>query len=347
MNVFLRYLMKSSEYSDAEVKQFSVPVIREMVFRVASHITPASFIPAIFYNWYNGNKPLALVELVVVVLLVLHTYLLLGKNKRIFSPLTLLIISFAILLATVLTAIPQFIYFCFAFPVALYLLVDRRESFFLNIGWWIVCSAVAWRLLSTLDAIAYVFSHACVCCFLEILFSILARSEEQLRQLSIRDPLTDAFNRRAMKGIMENELLMHGRYGVVASIVMLDIDDFKPINDTFGHKEGDQVLQNFVAAVKTRLRPTDKICRYGGEEFVVVLPSTDRQQAYELAESICTQIRNTILSSKRKVTVSAGVSASRQNDSINDWLHRCDMALYEAKKNGRDRVELEKLDDVA
>lgn len=344
MNRFLpilRFLMESSEFSPEELSNLPLPVMRELVLRCVAIILTLAIFPAAFFNWYIGLKFLAILEWVLVFTLAVNAWLLIRKNRRIFSPLALLCIAAVILVAPIALGVHGFIYFCYAFPVAFYLIVDRITSSYLNILWWVVCAVLAALVLEPISAISFVVSHAAVCLFLEILFSIITRFENQLRDLSVRDPLTGAFNRRAMKEAMEYALLMHERYEGASSILMIDIDRFKNINDEFGHKEGDNVLKGLVHMISQRLRRTDKLCRYGGEEFVVLLTNTDKEQGYLLAESIRKQVADSVLSSHTEVTISCGVAESRAGDAVQDWLHRCDQALYRAKHAGRDRVELE------
>lgn len=337
----LRFLMESSQFSHEQIALLPLPVMRELVLRCIAILLTLAIFPAAFFNWYIDLKVLAVLEWILVVTLAVNAWLLIRKNKRIFSPLALLIIAAVILVAPIALGVHSFIYFCFAFPVAFYLIVDRRSSIYLNVTWWVVCAVLAALVLEPLSAVSFVASHAAVCLFLEILFSIITRFENQLRDLSVRDPLTNAFNRRAMKEAMEYALQMHDRYEGASSILMIDIDRFKAINDDFGHKEGDKVLRGLVSLISQRLRRTDKLCRYGGEEFVVLLTNTDREQSYQLAESIRKQVSDAQLSHRAAVTISCGVAESRSGESVQDWLHRCDQALYRAKHAGRDRVELE------
>ena len=338
MNRLVRQIMASSDVCEGGYSGPSMPYIRELVFRVSSIVVIPSIFAALNYNWSQGLHTLVVVESVLLLFLTAHLYLLLVKNRRLLSPVLLLLISFSVLVATICGGIHEYIYWCYAFPAALYLLVDPRESLFLNIGWWGVSSVLALMYLEPLQALSFIGAQGATCFFLHVLFTIFGHHEEQLRQLIIVDPLTNALNRRAMVEVMEEALSVHKRYNVVTSIIMIDIDHFKSINDTFGHREGDLVLQNLVTALSVRLRKTDRVCRYGGEEFVLVLPRTDQQKAVQLAEDICRDIRTNELTEKRNVTVSCGVAESRTGDTVSHWLHRGDMALYEAKRLGRNCV---------
>lgn len=339
--------MASSDYRLAEGQGPDITYIRELVFRISTIVTPMALAPSILFNWYLQLQVLALIEVVLCALCVLNSVLLIRFNRRLASPMITLLVSFAILMATVLSGLYAMIYWAYAFPVAIYLLVGARESLILNLGWWLVCTLMAAFVLSPLAAISYSGGHISTCVFLHIMFSILSHHEAQLKELAVRDPLTHALNRRAMFEYMEEAILSHNRYGVVSSLVILDIDKFKDINDTFGHREGDQVLVNLVKVLDQRIRCTDRVCRYGGEEFIILLPNTTREQAFIVADAIRDHVAETHLTLKRKVTISCGVAEVRQGDVLKEWIHRGDMALYEAKNAGRNRVYLERREAVA
>ena len=182
---------------------------------------------------------------------------------------------------------------------------------------------------------------------------IAARNEEierrkaievQLSQLANTDPLTEAANRRHFEKIAGIELDRSRRYGHPLSVLMVDIDHFKKINDQFLHAMGDQVLRRFVAAAREVLRGQDTIGRLGGEEFAVLLPETGLEQARIAAERLRIRVKEIVLDSEHgpiAFTVSAGVSAwNAPEETIDPALARADRALYEAKSAGRDRVKV-------
>ncbi len=171
-----------------------------------------------------------------------------------------------------------------------------------------------------------------------------SRLVERLRNLSVRDSLTDLFNHRHSMELVDQEFQRVGRYpheGI--SLLMIDIDDFKQINDTRGHLAGDAVLRDVASVLKDSLRAVDSVGRYGGEEFVVILPHTPRDEAYRTAERIRQRVEAhafEVGGDRVRVTVSVGV-ASYPGDGIdgpNGLVREADRALYEAKEAGRNRV---------
>ncbi|MBF0094061.1 MAG: diguanylate cyclase [Alphaproteobacteria bacterium] len=173
---------------------------------------------------------------------------------------------------------------------------------------------------------------------------VLRLQTEELRTLATTDALTGLWNRRHFLEKTSEELSRVKRYGHPLSVMMVDIDFFKRVNDTHGHEAGDIILRDFAHALKRKLRRTDMVGRLGGEEFAVLLPETDSTQSLDVAESIRLEIAG--LSSALpdgttlSVTASFGVTAMDGDDeTIADMLRRADEALYDAKQNGRNRVE--------
>ncbi|TSD75779.1 diguanylate cyclase [Pseudomonas sp. KBS0710] len=173
--------------------------------------------------------------------------------------------------------------------------------------------------------------------------SDLKRVEEELRALSITDSLTGIHNRRYFQDRLKAEMLRLNRTTGTLSLIMLDIDHFKRINDQYGHAVGDGVLQEVCKRIGQRLRRTDVFCRLGGEEFVVLCPHTDAQQAYSLAMELWQSLRTEPMEVVGVVTASFGVASWRINEGIDGLLLRADSAVYVAKQAGRDRVEAERL----
>lgn len=166
----------------------------------------------------------------------------------------------------------------------------------------------------------------------------LKRVEDELRTLTVTDPLTGIHNRRYFLERLDDELERRSRTRRPLSLIMLDIDHFKRINDGWGHDAGDRVLQELCRRVAARLRRLDSFCRLGGEEFIVICPETGAEQALQLAEALRRLIQDTPFAEVGPVTASFGVSSARPGDNHESLLQRTDQALYAAKDSGRNRV---------
>jgi two-component system, cell cycle response regulator len=173
----------------------------------------------------------------------------------------------------------------------------------------------------------------------------LVAAREALRTQAIRDPLTGLFNRRYMGEALERELRRAEHGGLMVSMVMLDVDHFKRFNDVSGHQAGDDVLMRVGSLLQARTRREDIACRYGGEEFLVILPGAPLEAARRRAEELRRVIREMTLEYQGRVlgriSASAGVACSPEHGTTTDDLLRAaDTALYRAKELGRDRVEV-------
>jgi diguanylate cyclase (GGDEF)-like protein len=163
-----------------------------------------------------------------------------------------------------------------------------------------------------------------------------------IREMAIHDDLTGFYNRHHLMDLIDSENNRSDRTGSVYSLVMMDIDKFKNINDTYGHQTGDQVLRTFAAIIRSILRKTDFCGRYGGEEFLILLTQTDIQAAKVFAERICNCVENSFfpcLGPDARVTVSIGLTEPRTQEDIEKTISRADELLYKAKEGGRNRVE--------
>jgi diguanylate cyclase (GGDEF)-like protein len=167
----------------------------------------------------------------------------------------------------------------------------------------------------------------------------LREARARIEELSRRDPLTGLTNRRWLDEVLRIEVERARRYGAPFSVVMADLDHFKAVNDSHGHTVGDQVLKGAAKALSGATRITDVVGRYGGEEFLVVLPNTGLDQALTMAERLRSAVRAMPVSFRSEpVTGSFGVAAWSRDDSVAGLVGRADAALYEAKRAGRDRV---------
>ena len=161
---------------------------------------------------------------------------------------------------------------------------------------------------------------------------------ERLKELSITDALTGLYNRRYFVEKLKDEIDRSRRYGDEFTIIMLDLDHFKSINDTFGHSKGDEVLVGTASAIKARLRCTDVFARWGGEEFIILLPSTALEGAITLAEELREILAQQEYQIGRPVTASFGVAPYLDGDSPDQLIVRADSLLYKAKGAGRNCV---------
>ena len=177
----------------------------------------------------------------------------------------------------------------------------------------------------------------------------LQQANENLKKLAYRDSLTGLYNRRFFFKVFASEMDRATRYQLPLSLLLLDLDFFKAVNDTHGHQAGDQVLQRMGSILSSIIRTTDLGVRYGGEEFAVLLPETAPNKAIVLAQRLRRAVEKEEFEcgdAKLSVTISIGLSGSEQVGKELDpdkFIEQCDKALYRAKENGRNRIEIETL----
>ena len=163
-----------------------------------------------------------------------------------------------------------------------------------------------------------------------------------LEYLASHDPLTNTYNRREFISRSQAEFAKAGRYKRPLSVIMIDIDDFKAINDHYGHQAGDQTLSQLVGVFQKSVRESDILGRIGGEEFAICCPESDLEGSYLVAERLrksCEQVEVDTGETSVKVTISAGVAQMSEEDKrLDDMINRADHLLYEAKKQGKNRV---------
>lgn len=166
----------------------------------------------------------------------------------------------------------------------------------------------------------------------------LKEANEKLRELAIKDELTETLNKRMITKKIEQEIIKVKRYGSPLSVIMFDIDHFKKVNDSYGHKIGDEVLKAISFNVKERIRQTDYLGRWGGEEFIIALPNTGQDEAVMLAENLRKIIEKTRLEQGVSVTASFGVLAASKEDDVDSVFSKVDGLMYQAKTQGRNKV---------
>jgi diguanylate cyclase (GGDEF)-like protein len=193
-----------------------------------------------------------------------------------------------------------------------------------------------------LAAVVVLLSFVCSSTRLLVTQNRLILAKEALRREARRDGLTSLWNRKAILGLLERELLRAERDKSPVGLIMIDVDHFKAVNDSLGHAAGDAVLRIIASGIAAVVRPYDSVGRYGGEEFLIVAPGCGVGETWELAERVRVHVAGCNIitgGSSVQVSLSLGVAAAQAADDIEKLLHAADAALYQAKNAGRNRVE--------
>ncbi|MDR1709344.1 MAG: GGDEF domain-containing protein [Candidatus Accumulibacter sp.] len=160
----------------------------------------------------------------------------------------------------------------------------------------------------------------------------------EYREKSRHDGLTGLFNRATFDELLRENMALSRKTGASLSLIIIDIDNFKNVNDTFGHVAGDRVLVDLAQIMLAILRREDAVCRYGGEEFAILVQYTTRNQVSYAAEKIRGNVENHAFEALPRITVSVGCSTYQPGETPEDFINRADAALYEAKRGGKNRV---------
>ncbi|VXC43904.1 GGDEF domain-containing protein [Pseudomonas sp. 9Ag] len=249
-----------------------------------------------------------------------------------------------------------FHYFLLMFIPALFVSMPTRTAW-IYAGWlwayYVGLDVLMWFIepLQPISSSALLAVHVfnltvvfCMFSYLALFYvATVARAHKKLASMATTDSLTGLFNRRHMIELAEKVLARHQRHPTNLTLMLMDIDHFKQVNDQYGHDMGDRVLQAVSDLLKQSMRDQDFIGRWGGEEFLAILPDTDFSHAGESAERIRKSVEELELYSddiRVCITLSIGITQYRADELLSDAIARADVALYESKSAGRNRVEV-------
>ncbi|MFN2360258.1 MAG: diguanylate cyclase [Marinobacter sp.] len=230
------------------------------------------------------------------------------------------------------------LYWAYPAAAALFFLLPLREAMVSNIVFVVSMSVVSFIQFPEADFWRITFSLGLTCVFVMIFAWLVGRLQGELTRLATTDPLTGCLNRSQLADILNGQIQMRERYERVSSLILLDMDYFKTINDRWGHLAGDRVLQELSSRLRKRLRENDRLFRIGGEEFMLVLPETRQKDADKVARELLTSISARPFVEGIQITASASVAEVNKGETWSVWLNRADQALYEAKARGRNQV---------
>lgn len=317
-----------------------VTVYRDKIFIRFTLLTTIVLGPFVFMALYQARWLMGITaSLILISQIVDSIYMKHGRNP----PIPLVVVFLPMILA-VAVSIPErgvlALFWAYPAVVMAYFILEKRVANFVTAAMLVVVVPSSSFWLGWDVSLRFFVTLLLTSAFGNTFSNSIQRVQHRLHELATIDPLTGALNRRAMETRLE-ELIQQVPVGKqTASMLMIDVDYFKAINDKHGHDVGDQVLQQLVTFLEDTLRNGDDIYRLGGEEFVVLLPRASQDTAMKLAEKLRQSISEAPGLASNPITVSIGVSETGVNDTSADWLKRCDEALYQAKAEGRNRVIL-------
>lgn len=296
--------------------------------------------PMCVHDLYTGRILPTVAGLLLLSVIGVNIWLLSRDRPAFLSPVLLLFFSLALIFLSVLLGQKYVLFWLYPLLVALPVLLRQRQAKILGVlsGLLLIPLVFAQFDWST----AMVLSFSLVLTWLVSAWLVFAVTEQsrRLKGMAITDPLTGAYNRRYLEEQAQLALEAWRRYHHPAGMLLIDIDYFKRINDRYGHAMGDTAIKQLVEVISCRVRSVDTLCRFGGEEFVVLLSETGVDAAATVAEELRALVENTRILPEGTMTISIGVCEVAAADSLDHWLNLADAALYLAKRNGRNRVEV-------
>lgn len=230
------------------------------------------------------------------------------------------------------------IYWAFPTTTAAYFLVKPREAAFISLVALIALQPIMIASVASVEQVGILVALTLNNIFSYVVARNMQLNAHELAQQATRDSLTGAGNRRLFDEKVLELIAMQDRDKTPTSLVILDIDNFKTINDRFGHIRGDEVLINLAGLLRERLRKGDGLYRLGGEEFAIVANQADQAMALGLAEELRELVETSDLVPAMKVTISLGVAECDAADDARTWFEKADAALYQAKNRGRNQT---------
>jgi len=295
--------------------------------------------PFCVIRYLNGEIANALVDLGIVVVALssaIFTYWR-GRATQLISNITAMLYSAGAVAVAHLNE-PLFVFWLFPALLANFFLLSAKAALIANLLSIAAILPIALQLKNSTETFAMLLSLL-ICGSMAYVFALLTHRQQQLLQdYANQDALTLLGNRRAMDEELRLSIQDCARNQIPATLIVLDLDFFKMVNDKFGHNVGDGVLVDLANLLTRRVRQTDRIFRFGGEEFVVLARNTLLADAMQIAEQLRVQIEIELNDPEGALTASFGCAQLRADESLEDWFVRADKAVYQAKQQGRNCV---------
>jgi diguanylate cyclase (GGDEF)-like protein len=296
--------------------------------------------PTLVHNAYSGQLLLAAASFILLGVIFANIWLLSKSRRAFLSPTLLLLLGILLILFAVALGQLHSLFWLYPLLAGLPVMLRSRRAMLLGV----ISGALALPLvfanfpLST--AVVIGFSLGLTWLVSAWLVFAVTEQSRRLRDMAITDPLTGVYNRRYLEEQARHALDSWQRFRHPAALLLIDIDHFKRVNDRFGHAIGDQALKRLVEVISARIRSVDTLCRFGGEEFVVLLKETGSAGALKIGEELRQLVADARLLPEGSMTISIGVCEAMEAQSLDNWFNLADSALYLAKRGGRNRVEL-------
>lgn len=313
---------------------------RRNAYRYIFLVLAVILLPIVGNNFYIGQLFLALAGLLLLGWLVVDILVLSVQREAFLSPPMVVGMSIALVILSMYYGQLYTLYLLFPLLVALPVMFNTRWSIILAALSALSTAPVVFTYYDLTTTVTIGISMSLTWLVSAWLVYAMTEHSRRFRGMAITDSLTGAFNRRYMELQAGRALQDWERHQRSVSLLLIDVDHFKKINDEFGHSVGDIALKNLVSLLRERIRGVDTLCRFGGEEFVLLLSETTALQANIVANQLRRAVEQSQLLPHGTMTISIGICDVRQVADLESWFRLADAALYSAKDLGRNRVEL-------
>jgi diguanylate cyclase (GGDEF)-like protein len=313
---------------------------RRSAYRYILLLLAVILLPIDAHNLYLGELVPAVGGLLLLGILMANILLLSMNRDAFLSPALVLLLSISLVSLSLYYGQNYALYLLFPLMVALPVLLKTRWAVSMAVLSGLLVSPLILTQYDTATSSIIGLSMGLTWLVSAWLVFSMTEQSRRLKDMAVKDALTGAYNRRYLELQLDHALETWERYQRPASVLLVDIDFFKRINDKFGHALGDMAIKSLVEVISSNIRSVDTLCRYGGEEFVVLLSETAVQDAAKVAEKLRNLVEHTRVVPEGTMTISVGVCDVAVVDDVDHWLNLADGALYLAKHNGRNRIEL-------
>jgi len=296
--------------------------------------------PMLLHNLYTGQALLGVVCIVLLLVLLANIWLLGGERQAFLSPTLVLGLGILLILLSVSLGQRYSIYWLYPLLAGLPVLLQPRRALLIGMACGALALPVVFVQFDTSSAVMLSFSMVVTWLVSAWLVFAVTEQSRRLRDMAITDPLTGAYNRRYLEEQARAAMESWQRYRHCSTMLLIDVDFFKRINDKYGHAAGDMAIKRLVELIAGRIRAVDTLCRFGGEEFVVLLRETGIESAERVAQELRVLVERAKILPEGSVTISIGVCEVIAAENVDHWFKLADSALYLAKRSGRNRVEI-------
>ncbi len=310
---------------------------QEKLLLVLSVVCGLGITPFVFFRYMQGDWAMVALDIIIVIGMVLVFFYVYRTKKTKYPSLLFLFVAQVGSTISFYINGGHMVNWIYPAMLSTFFVAKPRYALLINFVILLVYSPKLISYFNTIDIIVIVFSVSISNIIAFRFTQGLRGQEKELKKIASEDYLTETGNRRALKLYLDKLWVKIQKDNTLATLILLDLDHFKKINDDYGHLVGDKALVNISKLIKETLDDNYPIFRYGGEEFLIVCPCAS-QDGYALAEKIRKEVKKANLIEQSKMTISLGVAQYNDGETLNQWIHRVDEALYQAKNKGRDCV---------